>query len=54
LTSTASTNKVLEKKTVDVDRIDGRTDADRVIRDAVRLYRDRIAPPRPELDATPP
>jgi len=36
--------KVLENKAVDVDRIRGRAAAEQVIRDAVRLYRDRIAP----------
>jgi inorganic pyrophosphatase len=39
--------KVLEHKVVDVDRIRGRAEAEQVIRDAVRLYRDRIAPTRP-------
>jgi len=38
--------KVLENKAVDVDRIRGRSAAERVIRDAVQLYRDRITPPR--------
>jgi inorganic pyrophosphatase len=36
--------KVLENKAVDVDRIRGRAAAEQVIRDAIRLYRDRIAP----------
>jgi inorganic pyrophosphatase len=36
--------KVLENKAVDVDRIRGRAAAEQVIRDAVQLYRDRIAP----------
>jgi inorganic pyrophosphatase len=36
--------KVLENKAVDVDRIRGRAAAEQVIRDAVALYRDRIAP----------
>jgi len=36
--------KVLENKAVDVDRIQGWAAAEQVIRDAVRLYRDRIAP----------
>jgi inorganic pyrophosphatase len=36
--------KVLENKMVDVDRIQGRAAAEQVIRDAVQLYRDRIAP----------
>jgi inorganic pyrophosphatase len=36
--------KVLENKAVDVDRIRGRAAAEQVIRDAIRLYQDRIAP----------
>jgi len=36
--------KVLENKAVDVDRIRGRAAAEQVIRDAIRLYRDRIRP----------
>jgi inorganic pyrophosphatase len=36
--------KVLENKTVDVEQIRGRVAAEQVIRDAVRLYKDRIAP----------
>jgi inorganic pyrophosphatase len=36
--------KVLENKTVDVEQIRGRATAERVIRDAVRLYKERIAP----------
>ena len=36
--------KVLENKVVDVDQIRGRAWAEQVIRDAVRLYKDRIAP----------
>jgi inorganic pyrophosphatase len=36
--------KVLENKAVDVDRIRGRAAAEQVIRDAIQLYRDRIAP----------
>jgi inorganic pyrophosphatase len=36
--------KVLENKAVDVDRIRGPAVAEQVIRDAIRLYRDRIAP----------
>ena len=36
--------KVLENKTVDVEQIRGRAAAEQVIRDAVRLYNDRIAP----------
>jgi inorganic pyrophosphatase len=43
--------KVLENKTVDVERMRGRAEAIETIRDAVRLYRDLIAPtigtPRP-------
>ncbi len=39
--------KVLEQKTVDVERIRGRADAEQVIRDAVRLYQERIAPSLP-------
>ena len=36
--------KVLERKTVDVDQIRGREEAEQVVRDASRLYRDRILP----------
>src|SRR5437899_12420264 len=36
--------KVLEQKTVEVGRIRGHADAERVIKDAARLYRDTIAP----------
>jgi inorganic pyrophosphatase len=36
--------KVLENKTVDVERIRGRAAAEQVVRDAVRLYRDQVAP----------
>ena len=36
--------KVLENKTVDVEQIRGRAAAEQVIRDAVRLYKERIAP----------
>jgi inorganic pyrophosphatase len=36
--------KVLENKVVDVEQIRGRAWAEQVIRDAVRLYKDRIAP----------
>src|SRR6476619_7208552 len=35
--------KVLEGKSVDVEDIRGRSSAEQVIRDAVRLYKDRIA-----------
>jgi hypothetical protein len=35
---------VLENKVVDVDQIRVRAWAEQVIRDAVRLYKDRIAP----------
>jgi inorganic pyrophosphatase len=45
--------KVLENKAVDVDRIRGRAAAEQVIRDAVGLYRDRIAPApaRPAIES---
>ena len=36
--------KVLENKTVNVEALRGRADAERVVRDAVRLYRERIVP----------
>lgn len=36
--------KALENKTVDIDHIRGRVDAENVIRDAVRLYLERIRP----------
>src|SRR5262245_55220663 len=36
--------KVLERKTVDVDQIRGRGEAEQVVRDAAQLYRDRILP----------
>jgi inorganic pyrophosphatase len=36
--------KVLEHKVVDLDQIRGRVDAEQVVRDAVRLYRERILP----------
>ena len=39
--------KMLERQIVDVDRIHGRAPAERAIRDAARLYRDRIATSRP-------
>ena len=39
--------KVLEDKSVDIDHIRGRVDAENVIRDAVRLYRDKILPGLP-------
>lgn len=38
--------KVLENKTVNVEALHGRDDAERVVRDAVRLYQERIAPER--------
>jgi len=38
--------KVLEQKTVEVERFRGHADAERVIKDAARLYRDTIAPKR--------
>jgi inorganic pyrophosphatase len=40
--------KVLEHKTVNVEQFRGRQEAETVIRDAARLYRDRILPTRPE------
>jgi inorganic pyrophosphatase len=40
--------KVLENKTVDIDDIRGRQEAEQVIRDAVRLYRERILPHLPK------
>jgi inorganic pyrophosphatase len=36
--------KVLEHKTVDVERLRGRSDAEQVVRDAARMYRERILP----------
>ena len=36
--------KVLEDNMVDIDHIRGRVDAENVVRDAVRLYRERIVP----------
>jgi inorganic pyrophosphatase len=39
--------KVLEDKAVDIDQIRGRVDAENVIRDAVRLYREKILPGLP-------
>jgi inorganic pyrophosphatase len=41
--------KVLENKTVNVDLLRGRPDAERVVRDAARLYRERILPARDRL-----
>lgn len=41
--------KVLEHKTVAVDEMRGPAEAQRVIREAVALYRTRIAPPRAEV-----
>ncbi len=38
--------KVLENKTVNVEALRGRLDAEQVVRDAVRLYRERILPAR--------
>ena len=38
--------KVLEHKTVDVQHLRGRVEAGHVVRDAVRLYQDRILPAR--------
>jgi inorganic pyrophosphatase len=39
--------KVLEDKSVDIDHIRGRVDAENVIRDAIRLYRVKILPGLP-------
>ncbi len=39
--------KVLEDKSVDIDELRGRIDAEHVIRDAIRLYRTRIVPGLP-------
>ena len=36
--------KILENKTVDVQNLRGPVDAERVIRDAMRLYRERVRP----------
>jgi inorganic pyrophosphatase len=41
--------KVLEHKSVDVEEFRGRREAEDGIRDAVRLYRERILPTRPWL-----
>ncbi|MGH7387836.1 MAG: inorganic diphosphatase [Candidatus Rokuibacteriota bacterium] len=38
--------KVLEQKAVNVEAMQGHADAARVIRDAVRLYREKIEPPQ--------
>jgi inorganic pyrophosphatase len=38
--------KVLENKTVDLGALRGRADAEEVVRDAARLYRERIVPSR--------
>jgi inorganic pyrophosphatase len=38
--------KVLEHKTVNVDQLRGRPEAERVIREAARFYRERILPER--------
>jgi len=38
--------KVLEHKTVDVQHLRGRVEAGHVVRDAVRLYRERVLPAR--------
>jgi inorganic pyrophosphatase len=43
--------KVLEHKTVAVDEMRGPAEAQRVIREAVALYRTRIAPPRDEVQS---
>jgi inorganic pyrophosphatase len=42
--------KVLENKTVDVQHLRGRFDAEHIVRDAVRLYRERILPGRRRAD----
>jgi inorganic pyrophosphatase len=39
--------KVLENKTVNVQNLRGRADAEQVVHEAVRLYRERILPGRP-------
>lgn len=39
--------KVLEKKSVDIDNIRGRIDAENVIRNAVRMYQEKILPTLP-------
>jgi inorganic pyrophosphatase len=38
--------KVLENKTVDLGALRGHADAEDVVRDAARLYRERIVPSR--------
>jgi inorganic pyrophosphatase len=38
--------KILENKTVDVQHLRGPVDAERVIREAIRLYRERVRPRR--------
>jgi inorganic pyrophosphatase len=43
--------KLLELKTVAVDRMRGRADAERVVREAAVLYRTRIAPTRDEIQS---
>jgi inorganic pyrophosphatase len=43
--------KALERKTVAVDRMRGRAEAERVVREAAALYRARIAPWRDEIQA---
>jgi inorganic pyrophosphatase len=40
--------KVLEHKSVNVEQFRGRLEAEHVIRDAARLYRERILPTRPD------
>ena len=39
--------KVLEDKTVEVERFRGRAEAERVIRDAIRMYTDNFAKAKP-------
>jgi inorganic pyrophosphatase len=43
--------KILERKTVAVSPIRGRADAERVVREAVALYRERFARPRDEVQS---
>jgi inorganic pyrophosphatase len=39
--------KVLEEKAVHIEGLRGRADAEQVVRDAIRLYREKIAPSLP-------
>jgi inorganic pyrophosphatase len=43
--------KILESKAVAVDRMRGRSDAERVVREAAALYRTRISPKRDEVQS---